>query len=137
MNGEEVSPSNFICQLSPDDYDEIEKNPWASAHAYLEHFEHHSQFRASFAELEASRRYIRTVGQRLCKKLLKESKPAFDEYAQIEPLIVAEPITPIQINKTANTRARSPTTTTTVPAMPRPSQARLRDERERSLSPQR
>ena len=130
-DGEFNSPSNFICQLSHDDYDEIETNPWASAHAYLRHFEHESQFSSTYAELEASRRYISKVGTRLCKKALKESKPAFDEYAQIEPIIVAEPITPIQPTQMANKRARSP------PSMPRPSQARLRDERERSVSPQR
>ena len=57
---ESKNGNNFICLLTPDDYDKLESNPWASFHAYLDYFETTSPFKTSAPEAEASKRYVRS-----------------------------------------------------------------------------
>ena len=133
------SSSNFISGLPGEDYEELDKNPWGAMFKYLHYAEKESSQKTTYADFEVAKRYVRNVAQRIQKKALKAQQPAFDEYATIEPLTIQESFTPV-IQRKREVRAKSPETdnrSRSPIALPRPSQARLRDERERSISPTR
>lgn len=136
----QFSSSNFISGLPDEDFEELDRNPWGAMFKYLHYAEKESSQKTTYAEFEVAKRYVRNVAQRVQKKALKAQQPAFDEYATIEPLTMPpESFTPV-IQRKLEVRARSPENNNrsrSPIALPRPSQARLRDERERSVSPTR
>ena len=134
------SCGNFISGLPEEDYEELDTNRWGAMFKHLRYAEKESAQKTTYEEFEVAKRYVRNLAQRVQKKALKEQQPAFDEYATIEPLTVPpESFTPV-IQRKLEVRARSPENdnrSRSPIALPRPSQARLRDERERSVSPTR